>query len=193
MKMQHTKQITSHLRTVFVSILLISVMAMTACGGTEKAKMPDVSFEDMPEFVFAFSSNPNVPDAPGGAVVTYICKNGDVLRFGEKDLGSISLAERMEKHANGRYGDFVVKTISQEEVMEHYKTLLSVIGKKGTNLLEYPEAVPAVEAPSYSWTGFYFEQGEIRYVELHKNMCMTDVSSKYDTVNGLYEWMENVR
>ena len=87
----------------------------------------------------------------------------------------------------------IVNNISQEEVVEHYKILLSVIKKDGSQLLEYPEVVPAVEAPRYSWVGFYFDQGELKHAELHKNMCMTDISSKDDTVNGLYEWMETVR
>ena len=71
--MQHTKPITTLLRTVFVSLLLTSVIAMTACSGTKKAQTQDISFEEIPEFVFAFSYSPEYPDAPGG-YVTYICK-----------------------------------------------------------------------------------------------------------------------
>ena len=98
----------------------------------------------------------------------------------------------MKKHANGGYGDYVIKTVSQDEVVEHYKTLISVIDKKGSNLLDYPESVPSVEAPTYNWICFYYDQGELRFAELHKNMCMTDISSKDDTVNGLYEWMKTI-
>ena len=95
-------------------------------------------------------------------------------------------------HLMSGYSDYVVKTVSQEEVVEHYKTLISVIGKNGSNLLDYPEAVPDVVAPSFSWIGIYYDQGELRFAELHINMCMTDISSKDDTVNGLYEWMKTI-
>ena len=189
--MQHTKQITTLLRMVFASLLLIPVIVMTACSGTKEAKTPDISFEEIPEFVFAFSYSPEDPDAPGGTV-KYICKNGDVLEFSDNELDNLSLDERMKKHANGGYGDYVIKTVSQDEVVEHYKTLISVIDKKGSNLLDYPESVPSVEAPTYNWIFFYYDQGELRFAELHKNMCMTDISSKDDTVNGLYEWMKTI-
>ena len=189
--MQHTKQITNILRMVFASLLLIPVIVMTACSGTKEAKTPDISFEEIPEFVFAFSYSPEDPDAPGGTV-KYICKNGDVLEFSDNELDNLSLDERMKKHANGGYGDYVIKTVSQDEVVEHYKTLISVIDKKGSNLLDYPESVPSVEAPTYNWIYFYYDQGELRFSELHKNMCMTDISSKDDTVNGLYEWMKTI-
>lgn len=189
--MQHTKQITTLLRMVFASLLLIPVIIMTACSETKKAKTPDMPFEDIPEFVFAYSYSPEDPDASGG-IVKYICKNGDVLEFSDNELYDLSLDERMEKHANGGFSDHVVKTVSQEEVVKHYKTLISVIDRTGSNLLDYPEAVPSVEAPTYSWTGFYYDQDELRFADLHKNMCMTDISSKDDAVNGLYEWMKSI-
>lgn len=189
--MQHTKPITTLLRTVFVSLLLTSVIAMTACSGKKKANTPDISFEEIPEFVFAFSYSPEDPDAPGGNV-TYICKNGDVLEFSDNELENLSLEDRMKKHANGGYSNYVVKTIPQEAVIEHYKTLMSVIDENGSNLLDYPEAVPDVEAPRFTWIGIYYDQGELRFAEIHKNMCMTDISSKDDAVNGLYEWMETI-
>ena len=189
--MQHTKSITTLLRMVFVSLLLISVSFMTACGGPKKAKTPVISFEEIPEIAFIYSYIPKEPDASGGTV-KYICKNGDVLEFSSNELNGLSLDERMKKHANGGYSDYVVKTVSQEEVVEHYKTLISVIGKNGSNLLDYPEAVPDVVAPNFSWEGIYYDQGELRFAELHMNMCMTDISSKDDTVNGLYEWMETI-
>ena len=189
--MQHTKQITTLLRMVFASLLLIPVVVMTACSGTKEAKTADISFEEIPEFVFAFSYSPENPDASGGTV-TYICKNGDVLKFNSNELDDLSLDERMKKHANGGYSDYVVKTVSQEEVVEHYQTFISVLDKKGSSLLDYPDAVPSVEAPTYNWICFYYDQGELRFAELHKNMCMTDISSKDDTVNGLYEWMKTI-
>ncbi len=189
--MQHAKQITTLLRTVFVSLVLVLAFVLTACSGIKKAELPDIPFEEIPEFAFAFSYTPEDPGASGGTV-TYICKNGDVLKFNGNELDDLSLEERMEKHANGGYSDYVVKTVSQEEVVEHYKTLISAIGKKGSRLLDYPDAVPSVEAPTYSWIGFYFDQGELRYAEVHKNMCMTDISSKNDAVNGIYEWMKTM-
>ena len=189
--MQHTKPITTLLRTVFVSLLLTSVIAMTACSRTKKAQTQDISFEEIPEFVFAFSYSPEYPDAPGG-YVTYICKNGDILEFSDNELENLSLEDRMKKHANGEYSNFVVKTIPQEAVIEHYKRFISVIDKNGSNLLDYPEAFPDVEAPSYNWIGIYYDQDGLRFAELHKKMCMTDISSKDDTVNGLYEWMKTI-
>lgn len=189
--MQHTKS-TDRLRKIFTSVLLISVMVMTACGKTENAKAADISMDDIPEFAFGFSYSPEDPDASGSSV-TYICKNGDILEFCDGVPDNLTLDERMEKHAKGEYKDYVTKTVPQKEVAKQYKTFLSVIDKHGTRLLEYPDAVPSVEAPSYDWFGFYYEEGKLRYADLHKNFCMTDVSSEIGKVNDLYEWIDKVK
>lgn len=176
--------------------MLMALMLLAACGSSKggklsKEEIPKISYEDMPEFVFVFSYTPENPENVGS--VTYICKNGDILSLSGKEIEDVTLEERIEKHEKGEYEDQIKKSISADEVLEHYKILLNVIRKKGYGLIIYPDAVPTVEAPRYDWYGGCYSEGELKYVALHRIECLTDFASVDDKVTELYKWIEEVR
>ena len=185
-----------------MALMILSIAMLTACGDAEeagkaekpeKSEVTEVAYDDMPEFVFMYTYTPENLDDDDSYSVTYICKNGDVFTINGSDTFDISMEDKIANHQNGTYKDIIKKTVPQDEVMERYKTFLTVINEKGYNLIEYPDAVPSVEAPSYNWFGTCFMEGEMRSVLLHSNSSMTDMSSSDERVNDLYKWIEDVK
>lgn len=54
----------------------------------------------------------------------------------------------------------------------------------------HPNELPAVQAESSTWFGYYFEQdGNIQYQTIHQKERMTNLFTDNDTVNEVYDWL----
>ncbi len=169
---------------IIVATIIVFAVIITGCDG-----LLDVSVEEMPEFAFIVSETSDT----GVGNVTYICKNGDILKLNDEELDENTFDERIEKHTKGGYKDNIKKTISQDEVVEHYKTFLKLFEEKGNKMLEYPMALPDVVSSRCNWYGVCYSQGKVETVLLHAYDRMTNISSDDEKVNELYKWIEKVR
>lgn len=167
------------------------------CATSEGEALTNISscstqkYSDMPDIVFISRDVYQWYDQDGNRMrsMTFRDKNGDIYSTDNNDLCALPFDELIEKFISGdeRFTKLELNC-DISELEENYRKICDIADNAAYDL-EYPEALPAVEADTEYWYGLYYDDaGELCYVLFHKNECMTDIYANDDRANEVYEW-----
>lgn len=113
----------------------------------------------------------------------YISTDSDVNAMDNKTLiaeyEAGNLTEKIQSH----------KICDKDALANQYNKFRQVCLKEQFGIV-YPDALPAVQAESSAWYGYYFdENGDLQYQTIHQNERMSELYTNNDTVNQVYEWI----
>ncbi|MCR4646763.1 MAG: hypothetical protein K5695_15365 [Oscillospiraceae bacterium] len=82
-----------------------------------------------------------------------------------------------------------VSTCDTADLAAQYRRLVPLY-QEGRFTFEEPMELPAVEAGTSAWYGYYYDKaGALTYMCIQKNKCMTNIYTDNDTVNEVCDWL----
>ncbi len=169
--------------------ILIMAIALVMCGcsnvGSEmELDMLDIVFKECTVYNL-YVHNYDMP----GQIVTFLDKNGNYYFSYDSELCSLTNEELTERlKANDERLKKLLQSCDADELQEIYKKLLRAAENEKC-ALDYPEAMPDVEADSTTWYGMYCDkEGKICQFPIHANERMTEIKTNDDRANEVYEW-----
>ena len=165
------------------SAIVLLIGCFSGCGRGEEPreiKMPDITFM----YTYSFE---------GTYQLTFCDSVGNCYKAMTDEVCTMGLDSLSEKFASGALDDDIrlVKNCDKAALERAYTKLAKASGAEDREL-EYPEALPAVEAPEERWYGLYYDNDDkLRTVTVHANTCMTEVSTGNEDLNEVYEWFSD--
>jgi len=166
------------------SAIVLLIGCFTGCGMSDepkKIRIPDITFMYTNSFEDTYAM--------------WFCDSaGNYYTAVSDDVKAMGLDRLREEYAAGTLGSSdirLVKNCDKTALEKAYTKLVKASGAEGREL-EYPEALPALEAPEERWYGLYYDKdGRLRTVTVHANTCMTEVSTGNEDLNEVYEWFSD--
>ena len=168
--------------TAFSAIILL-IGCCTGCGRsvkTSKIKIPDIAF-------LYYKNSDRILTGK------FCDKNGNCYSILSDDVKYLKPDELMERFSDGSLENDIkpVKTCDKDELEKMYSKFARALDQDDIGLIR-PEALPAVEAPTMSWYGVYYdENGAAEKICIHENKCMTGVNSGNSDINDVYRWLSD--
>lgn len=188
---QNSRHVTLYIQKLFLwgdnmektlaafSAVILLLGCFAGCGSGEK------KHRAMPQIIFMYS------ESFEGLRRTQFCDSeGRYYEVMSDDVKKMSLNELMDSYSAGRLDKDIklIRTYDRKSLESEYLKLCRA-SDSGRTKLNYPGELPAVESPEHMWSGMcYNENGELVIVPLHRNTCLTNISSENEEINGIFKW-----
>ena len=176
-----------------------AVLLLAGCGKTETVVLQT---EDLPQIVFLSRTDRPAGESDSGKKKQkttstssigvydrdgnfYIATDPEVCALDNLSLLSAYEAGSLTKQLR------LVSSCDAGEVAKQYSKLLPIC-QKGSVGLVIPEELPAVEADTVTWYGYYYDSnGTPSTMVIHENRCMTNIFTDNETANAVYTWLNS--
>jgi hypothetical protein len=155
---------------------------LVACGKNSKY---DTEYGVMPSIVFLCMNT----SEDGDVSLTFWDKNGDYYSCADNDITTSYFDELIEKFNSGE-GNFTKheQTSDIKQLQNNYETILEIADDADYKIV-YPDVLPDVEAGRINWYGLYYNsEGEVCYLLIHREECMTQIYANDERANDIYRW-----
>ncbi|MBR6968735.1 MAG: hypothetical protein IKH78_09395 [Ruminococcus sp.] len=162
-----------------LSAVVLLLGCFAGCGSSEK------KHRAMPQIIFMYSGS-----FEGTRRAQFCDCEGRYYEVLSDDVKKMSLNELMDSYSAGRLDkDIRLDRTFDRDAIENEYIKLCRASDSGETKLDYPEELPAVEAPEHNWSGIcYNDRGELVIVPLHRNTRMTNIYSESEDINSIYKW-----
>lgn len=178
-------------------LMVLGMCMLVACGknndfskGTDtevEDKVEDVSTSivQMPEIVF-LNKITNMDDS---CMVTFWDNKGNYYCCKDSSICGVSISELIENYkTQPDKFELLSQKLDAEELMSYYQEVCKIATNDGYGMVE-PDELPTVEARNVHLYGVYYdEEGVLKEIVLHEERCSTDIYSKDENANKIYDW-----
>ena len=163
--------------------ILPAVFLLTGCTGS----MPKTP-EEMPPIVFEATSH-TPEDEQNQVFRSFFDRNGVYYAAWDADMCTMRLDDLIEAYENGELDEYKTeKSCDPAELFEMHKLLIALT-REPDFALEYPDALPAVEAKSTTWYGIYYDaDGNYAELRFHAHQQMTPIYGNDDRARTITTW-----
>ena len=164
--------------------MIPACLLLTGCGRA----LPQ-SQEEMPPIVFEACSHDPERDQ---VFRSFYDRSGMYYAAEGAEMCTMRLDDLIEAYENGALTEYQTgRTCDVSELLEMHKLLVELTYEPDFGLDE-PEALPAVEAPSTSWYGIYYdEDGSCRELQFHAHHNGIPVYGNDERAWTLVNWWQS--